>query len=91
MLSVVCFLLTFFSIRGLESEKLFSDPSKLDSKNRTSEKNQNQKGFYESVNEIWKENSQRKICLNKGGKNGTWWNGNGIDTNHSFRRGDCFV
>ena len=45
----------------------------------------------EQHNEIWKENSQRKICLNKGGKNGTWWNGNGIDTDHSFRRSDCFV
>lgn len=62
-ISIICFLLTVFSLWKLETEKYSSDPSKSDATNRTPEKNQTQKDFFECINEIWKENSAKKFTI----------------------------
>ena len=61
-ISIICFLLTIFSLWRLESYK-YSDLSKLDVGDSTTEKNQNQKKFSEIIKEIWRENSAKKFTI----------------------------
>ena len=61
-ISIICFLLTIFSLWRLESYKYY-DLSKLDVGDSTTEKNQNQKKFSEIIKEIWRENSAKKFTI----------------------------